>query len=126
MSKGLGRAERYVIDHLALHGAASVAMILPFLAMDGPGFSEPSLRRAIGSLQRKGLIAPAQLYGRPIFWELAAEAKKQEQRKKRADQRKWRAERERRRREALMERIRGKGRQAHPEAHTSARILDVA
>jgi DNA-binding PadR family transcriptional regulator len=76
MSKGLGRVERYVLEELAArHGRG--ATVRAMLGCDDE-VREPALRRAIASLERKGLIARHPQDGkRPrARWLVTAEAER--------------------------------------------------
>jgi hypothetical protein len=116
MSKGLGRVERYVIEELDARRrrGATVCMMVG----TGDEVREPALRRAMASLERKGLIAPHPEDGRKprARWLLTAEAER------------WAREiaRQRQAREEARERLRQEAarlRKAAPS--TLARVLGM-
>ena len=130
MSKGLGRVERHVVNVLALDGATMVTWLLHLARSEGLNISEPSLRRAIGSLQRKGLIEPLIEGKRPTLWVLKGAAKKEWSRRRARSRTRRESDRERFERQhqedEAMQSFLGRmiGR-ADPEAHTLARILGM-
>src|SRR3954471_5764554 len=95
MSKGLGRVERLILEQLdADHDA--VGRTVPELRAAMPETAEPSLRRALASLKRKGLVEHKPDNGRQIHdrWvsiaaatEYAKWAHRQRRRQERRDQR---------------------------------------
>ena len=50
MSRGIGRVERWILETLAYSGCSARTLLM----LAGDGLHEPSLRRALASLSRKG------------------------------------------------------------------------
>jgi DNA-binding PadR family transcriptional regulator len=93
MSKGLGRVERLILDKLS-YGCVTVGHTVSGLREFFPTVAESSLRRALASLERKGLVEHRSSTHHNDFWRSVAavtevqkrEARREKRREKRLDE----------------------------------------